>query len=65
LVFYAAPGVLGRFAEAAWFVGGTGMVLHYILALAGFAIMTWNFVEIVCLRGITGPNRYGADSLAR
>jgi uncharacterized membrane protein YhaH (DUF805 family) len=38
-------------------------VLHYVLALAGFALTIWGFVEIGCLRGTTGPNIYGPDPL--
>jgi uncharacterized membrane protein YhaH (DUF805 family) len=55
VVFYLAPGVLGQFAKAAWFAGSAGAVLHYILALAGFAITTWGFVEIGCRRGTRCP----------
>jgi uncharacterized membrane protein YhaH (DUF805 family) len=38
-------------------------VLHYILALAGFAMTIWGFVEIGCLRGTVGSNRYGPNPL--
>jgi uncharacterized membrane protein YhaH (DUF805 family) len=37
------------------------MGLHYILALAAFALSIWGFVEIGCLRGSAEPNRYGAS----
>lgn len=62
-VFYLVPGVLGQLPEAAWFGGATGMVLHYILALAAFALTIWGFIEIGCLRGSAGPNTYGPDPL--
>ena len=65
VVFYLAPGVIGQFAKAAWFAGSAGAVLHYMLALAGFAITTWGFVEIGCLRGTAGSNTYGPDPLVR
>ena len=38
VVFYLVPGVLGQLAKTAWFAGATGAVLHYILALASFAL---------------------------
>jgi uncharacterized membrane protein YhaH (DUF805 family) len=65
VVFYLPPGVLGQFAKAAWFAGGTEAVLHYILALAGFALAIWGFVEIGCLPGTAGSNTYGPDPLVR
>jgi len=63
LVFYLVPGVLGQFAEAGWFGGMAGMVMHYVLALAAFALTIWGFVEIGCLRGTAGSNTYGPDPL--
>jgi uncharacterized membrane protein YhaH (DUF805 family) len=60
LVFYAVPGVLGQLAKGAWFAGAVGTGLHYVLGLAGFALSIWGFVEIGCLRGNAGPNRYGS-----
>jgi uncharacterized membrane protein YhaH (DUF805 family) len=65
VVFYLAPGVLGQFAKAAWYAGGARAVLHYMLVLAGFALTTWGFVEIGCLRGTAGSNPYGPDPLVR
>jgi uncharacterized membrane protein YhaH (DUF805 family) len=59
MVFYVVPGVLGHLA------GATGSAFRYILALAAFAFSIWGFVEIGCLRGTPGPNRYGANPLAR
>ena len=64
LVFYAVPGVLGQLAKGAWLAGVAGTGLHYVLALAGFALSIWVFVEIGCLRGNTGPNRYGSKPLS-
>jgi uncharacterized membrane protein YhaH (DUF805 family) len=65
LVFYAVPGVLGHLANDAWFAGTAGTGLHYILALAAFALSIWGFVEIGCLRGNAGSNRYGSNPLSR
>jgi uncharacterized membrane protein YhaH (DUF805 family) len=65
VVFYLVPGVLGQLAQAAWFAGSAGTVLHYVLALAGFALTIWGFVEIGFLRGTAGSNTYGPDPLIR
>ncbi len=63
MVFYLVPGVLGQVANAAWLGGTAGTALHSVLALAGFALTIWGFVEIGCLRGAAGPNSYGPDPL--
>jgi uncharacterized membrane protein YhaH (DUF805 family) len=65
LVFYGLPAMLGQLAKAAWFAEPAGTVLHSILALAGFALSIWGFVEIGCLRGTVGSNTYGPDPLSR
>jgi uncharacterized membrane protein YhaH (DUF805 family) len=57
LLFYLAPSVLSAAANHA---GDVGFVLH----LASFAITVWAFVELGCLRGTVGPNRFGPDPLA-
>jgi uncharacterized membrane protein YhaH (DUF805 family) len=36
-----------------------------ILMVVGLAIAVWAFVELGCLRGTTGPNRFGPDPLQR
>lgn len=63
VAFYLVPSVLGQLAKAAWFAGGLGTVLHYILALAGLVLTIWGFVEIGCLRGTAGSNSYGPNPL--
>lgn len=65
VVFYLAPGVLGQIETGAWFAGAAGTVLHYVLALAAFALTIWGFVEIGCLRGTAGSNTYGPDPLVQ
>src|SRR3984957_12335205 len=64
VMFFLLPGVLGQIAKLAWFDGTVGPELHYILALAAFALTIWGFVEIGCLRGSAGVNSYGPDPLA-
>jgi uncharacterized membrane protein YhaH (DUF805 family) len=57
VVLYAIPQILstaGNWTEGAGFV---------ILHLLNMAIIVWAFVELVCLRGTVGPNRYGPDPL--
>jgi uncharacterized membrane protein YhaH (DUF805 family) len=65
-VFYGLPAIFGGLAEVAWFAGIAGTMLHYvlnILSLAGLTLTIWGFVEIGCLRGTAGPNKYGANPL--
>jgi uncharacterized membrane protein YhaH (DUF805 family) len=64
-VFFLAPGVVGHLADMRPFHGAAAIALHYALALAAFALTVWGFVEIGCLRGTEGPNRYGANPLRR
>jgi uncharacterized membrane protein YhaH (DUF805 family) len=56
LVFWLLPGVLNGAGAA---LGTFGVVL----SLVGAAISIWGFVEIGCLKGTTGPNKYGPDPL--
>jgi uncharacterized membrane protein YhaH (DUF805 family) len=65
MIFCLIPGVLGQLAAVAWFAGPAGPLLHYALALGGFALTIWGFVEIGCLRGTAGSNTYGPDPLVR
>ena len=65
VVFYLVPGVLGQVANAAWLGGVAAMALHSGLALAGFALTIWGFVEIGCLHGTAGANSYGPDPLSQ
>jgi uncharacterized membrane protein YhaH (DUF805 family) len=37
--------------------------LDYLLNLIIFVVAVWFFVELGCLRGTVGPNRYGPDPL--
>jgi uncharacterized membrane protein YhaH (DUF805 family) len=65
-VFYGLPAALGGLTEAARLAGLAGTLLYYvlnILSLVSFALTVWGFVEIGCLRGTAGPNKYGANPL--
>jgi uncharacterized membrane protein YhaH (DUF805 family) len=65
LAFYVIPGALGRLSSTMWLAGSAGLILYYVLELAAFALTIWGFVEIGCLRGIEGSNRYGPNPLWR
>ena len=65
LLFYGLPALLGHLANAAWFTGLAGHLLQPALSLAGLVLSIWGFIEIGCLRGTAGSNRYGANPLLR
>jgi uncharacterized membrane protein YhaH (DUF805 family) len=44
--------------EAGGVIGGT------VVYLLGAAVLIWAIVELGCLRGTEGPNRFGPDPLA-
>jgi uncharacterized membrane protein YhaH (DUF805 family) len=39
-------------------------IVHYLSWIIMLALQAWYFVELGCLPGTDGPNRYGPDSLA-
>jgi len=57
--FFIAPGLLNKLSD--W-------LDNPILALFGsalsFGLCVWCFIELFCLRGTKGPNRFGPDPLA-
>jgi uncharacterized membrane protein YhaH (DUF805 family) len=57
IVFYVIPTILNFIGDRA---GGAGI----ILSLISLGITIWAFVELGCLRGTVGPNRYGPDPLS-
>jgi uncharacterized membrane protein YhaH (DUF805 family) len=57
LLFYLVPSVLSTAGNHA---GDGGIILE----LVSFAITVWAFVELGCLRGTVGANRFGPDPLA-
>jgi uncharacterized membrane protein YhaH (DUF805 family) len=61
VLFYLVPGVVGslisiEFLRRMWLVAST-------LGWSFIVIIAWAFVELACLRGTAGPNRYGPDPL--
>ncbi len=63
LLFYGLPALLGPLAKSASFAGAADVALQYVLTLAGFALSIWGFVEIGCLPGNAGSNRYGPNPI--
>ena len=53
LVFYLLPTVLNELSG-----------ISSLLAFVSVAITIWAIVELGCLRGTQGPNKYGPDPLA-
>jgi uncharacterized membrane protein YhaH (DUF805 family) len=56
LLFYVLPSILSNVADQA---SGSGILLLFISTV----ISIWAFVELGCLRGTVGPNRFGPDPL--
>jgi uncharacterized membrane protein YhaH (DUF805 family) len=57
VLFYLGPGLLQAMGEA---MGG----IDVIFLVISIGISIWAFVELGCLRGTPGPNRFGPDPLA-
>ncbi|MDQ2954603.1 MAG: DUF805 domain-containing protein [Pseudomonadota bacterium] len=62
LLFYFGPQVLNGLATAA---GENEQILSLLLSTASVALGIWAIVELGCLRGTPGPNRFGPDPLAK
>jgi uncharacterized membrane protein YhaH (DUF805 family) len=69
LMFYLVPTALFSIGALTFFYGigaeaAGGIISGVIVYVIGFAILVWAIVEIGCLRGTVGPNRFGPDPLA-
>jgi uncharacterized membrane protein YhaH (DUF805 family) len=68
LVFYLVPGILVGIGSV-FFLYGLGdeaagsIIAGSVVSILGLAVMVWAFVELGCLRGTLGPNRFGSDPL--
>jgi uncharacterized membrane protein YhaH (DUF805 family) len=60
LLFFIVPSLLDKLWD--WLDNPSAA---YFVSLVGFVLSIWSFVEIFCLRGTRGPNRFGSDPLAR
>jgi uncharacterized membrane protein YhaH (DUF805 family) len=68
LMFYLVPSLLFGIGALTFFYGvGAdavgGVIGGTVISLAGLAIVIWAIVELGCLRGTLGPNRFGPDPL--
>jgi uncharacterized membrane protein YhaH (DUF805 family) len=63
LLFYIVPAVLIGTALAMSMIMEDSTILAAVLWLVAVAIMVWAFVELACLRGTVGSNRFGPDPL--
>lgn len=71
VIFYLVPGVLNIYRLSTMMTamqhGGTltgGSSMGILAGGIASLISLWAFVELYCLRGTAGDNRYGADPLA-
>ena len=63
LLFVGLPVLLLMPAEIAKGAGPEAAAFPALFALLSLPISIWAFVEMGCLKGSTGPNRYGDDPL--
>jgi uncharacterized membrane protein YhaH (DUF805 family) len=59
ILFIVAPGLYVQFGDA---LRGSG--IQFFVRLAALIAFIWGFVEMACLKGTSGPNRFGPDPLA-
>jgi uncharacterized membrane protein YhaH (DUF805 family) len=60
VLFFIVPPLLDKLWD--WLDNPTAA---FFVSLLSFGLSVWCFVEIFCLRGTRGPNRFGSDPLAR
>ena len=68
LLFYLVPSLLWGIGAVVFFYGvgaeaAGGMIGGGVLFALGFTVLIWAFIELGCLRGTLGPNRFGPDPL--
>jgi uncharacterized membrane protein YhaH (DUF805 family) len=64
LLFSVLPTILGLPSRLAGYSGDEGFqAAASALAVLGLPFTIWGFVEMGCLMGTTGPNKYGEDPL--
>jgi uncharacterized membrane protein YhaH (DUF805 family) len=59
-LFFIAPSLLGKLSDRL-----DDQAAVFIVSGIGLGLSVWCFVEIVCLKGSKGPNRFGSDPLAK
>jgi uncharacterized membrane protein YhaH (DUF805 family) len=62
LLFFVLPGMYSQFGDriSDWLGDWAAMVF----GLSAFVFSVWGFVEMYCLKGTKGTNRFGTDPLA-
>ena len=68
LLFYLLPSLLfgvgaGLFVYGIGEEAASGVIGGSVLYVLGLAALIWAIVELGCLRGTLGPNRFGPDPL--
>jgi uncharacterized membrane protein YhaH (DUF805 family) len=64
VLFYIIPSILIVAGIAVGTIMEDSIMIASILGLVAAAIGIWAFIELGCLRGTVGANRYGPDPLA-
>jgi uncharacterized membrane protein YhaH (DUF805 family) len=59
-LFFIVPSLLGKLSDRL-----DDQTAGLILSGIGLGLSVWCFVEIFCLKGSKGPNRFGSDPLAK
>jgi uncharacterized membrane protein YhaH (DUF805 family) len=59
-LFFIVPSLLGKLSGRL-----DDQAAVFIISALGLGLSVWCFVEIFCLKGSKGPNRFGSDPLAR
>jgi uncharacterized membrane protein YhaH (DUF805 family) len=57
--FFIAPSLLNKLSD--WL---NNPLFATLVSALSFGLSVWCFVELFCLRGTRGPNRFGSDPLA-
>lgn len=65
LVFVIAPNALSSLAQFWRDRYPSFAEVGFVLEVLALALLVWAFVELACLRGSTGENRFGPDPLVR
>jgi uncharacterized membrane protein YhaH (DUF805 family) len=66
IVFVVLPNVLSSLSQMVRTdLNESATVLALILDCVAIGVFSWAFIELACLRGTSGPNRFGADPLMR
>jgi uncharacterized membrane protein YhaH (DUF805 family) len=63
VLFYIVPGVLATIGMVVGMTAEDGSLVTGLLFFAAAAIGIWAFIELGCLRGTVGSNRFGPDPL--